>query len=183
MGKDRLGRILIVIGLVCFFLPCSPKASRSVEFRSEIYGADVERFLEQGGLVPGIAVESYLDGVFFDSVGIVWVNIEGRKIRRVMLNFHGFGGETGDILLDEFHISEVKTFGSDVIKVKGITDQGYDFFGDCSIQGDRLIFDLVIQGRGRVEIKALGPTGASLIKKKHLQNLNLGLYNKGLGSN
>jgi len=60
--------------------------------------------------------------------------------------------------------------------IKGRDDEGRTYVANYSIINEKLDFNLVIEGRDRVEIKNLSKVGKK-IAKKYLKYINIGWYN------
>ena len=175
------GFSIFALSLLFFYILCSAKIGFPVEFIPDLHGTEVEKVLRSYGNLHGIAVETWLDGHFFDSVGIVFVDLERKMLRRISFNFKDIVGETshGNVLYQELHMTKIKKHGPQKILLTGTTADGYSFFGECSIREGQLIFIITIQGRGTVEIRNLSFNGMRL-KNRYLPNLDLGLVSRPL---
>jgi hypothetical protein len=180
--QARSKRLFIfALSLLFFCILCGPKQGFSVEFMSELHGTEVEKVLRTYGNLIGIAVETWLDGRFFDSVGIMFVDMERKMLRRISFNFKAVVGEAspGNVLYQELHMNKIQKHGPHKISLTGTTSDGYSFLGECSIREGQLVFIVQIQGRGTVEIRNISSIGMRL-KRKYLPNLDLGLLNRPL---
>jgi hypothetical protein len=164
---------------LCLFIVLVSVNALGIEFSTYPYGKNVEEFINVwAGDIHGIAVETHLGGEFFDSIGRICIYLNQKKMRRVAFNFtHG----KGYIVIQDFNIHKTTRVSPQKISFTGVTDNGYDFIAYCSISNDRLNFQCVIEGRGRVELKNIGPNGIRL-KKKYLDNIELGFTNRDISA-
>ena len=164
----------LISAYFCLFTVLVSVSALAIEF-SAFFGKNIEEFINVWASdIHGIAVETYLDGKFFDSIGKIAIDLKQNKMRGVSFNFyHG----RAYITMEDYNIHKTTRVDYQKISFTGVTDVGYDFIAHCSISNDRLNFQCVIEGRGRVEIKNIGPKGIRL-KKKYLDNLELGFSNR-----
>ena len=182
--KTRTGTnwlFIFVLSLLFFCILCGAKPGFSVEFIPELHGTEVEKVLRTYGNLNGIAVEIWLDGHFFDSVGIMFVDMGRKRLRRISFNFKDVVGEAshGNVLYQELHVNKIQKHGPEKISLTGTTSDGFSFLGECSIREGQLVFTIQIQGRGTVEIRNMSSNGMRL-KSRYLPNLDLGLVNRPL---
>lgn len=119
----------------------------------------------------GIACESYIDGVFH-SISSVTIDSDNEVIEQI--GFTNVGDpSTVYPYTRKYQIDSIDRIDENKIILKGKNDAGYDFIASLSILNKRIDFNILIEGRGRVEVKNIGTNGLAF-KKKFLDKVWLG---------
>ena len=125
----------------------------------------------------GLAVqESYGSGKPVDGIGKLVIDLEKRQMHLTSFNLMGenqFGAEA-TIINQNFEISEVERIDPQKIVMKGKNEWEYSFMASLSTIDGKLEFLLVVEGRGRREIRDINKEGRTL-KKKYTPGVHLGL--------
>ncbi len=138
---------------------------------------DVDKHLRIVGSM-GIAVETYLDGQFRGTIATVRIYPDLKRIEKINYMFGSPGSpELSSVSVDYFTISSVQKVDPQKYVFKGTNDWGYDFVASYSLIDRKFSFNLVIEGRGRVEVRQLGPRGLAL-KNRYLRHVDLGYVAK-----
>jgi len=139
---------------------------------------NVDEHLQLVGGIGGIAVETYLDGRFSGTIATVRIYPDFKRIEKINFMFGPPGRpDFASTSVDHFVISSVQKVDPQKYVFKGKNDSGYDFVASYSLIDRKFSFNLLIEGRGRVEVRQLGPNGLAL-KNKYLRYLDLGYVAK-----
>lgn len=135
---------------------------------------DVDKHLQMFGGIGGIAVETYLDGQFTGTIATVRISPDLKRIEKINFMFGRPGTpDLASTSVDHFVIASVQKVDPQKYVFKGKNDFGYGFVASYSVIDRRFSFNLTIEGRGRVEVRQLGPRGLAL-KNKYLRHVDLG---------
>ena len=93
-----------------------------------------------------------------------------------MVTFNFALHEPGVVCLQDFNIENITKIDPQKVIIKGKNEYGYEYIASYSVINYRLDFNLVIEGRGRVEIRSLSKVGMK-IKNKYLKHIELGWIN------
>lgn len=169
----KLGFVLILTILFTAY----PSYSYAAQLYEKLFDMEVEKHIQLFASISGIAVESYLDGKFYESIGVFRIFPEANKMIMISFCFKFPDlSPKGSVLLQEFSIEKITKVDPKKVIIKGKNDVGYEYTASYSIINKRLDFNLVIEGRGRVEIKNLSKTGMTL-KNRYLKYIDLGWIN------
>jgi hypothetical protein len=119
-------------------------------------------------LQGGIAVESYLDGVFNESIGTAYFDFENKKIlyASIIKLPPPPITEPATLAVRIFNITAVNVLEPKRVSFAGTNEAGYTFVADASaLNSGKIIFYLKVSGRGIVEIKNISKKGLELHKK------------------
>ncbi len=132
--------------------------------------------IQKLGNFSGVAIEMYSDGNFAEAIGVVRIYPNAHKIEMVTFNFSD--NADASIVTQNFSITEIDEVDTKKVVFKGFNDIGYPYVASYSIMNEDFVdFNLVIEGRGRVEFKNIGPSGLK-IRDKYLKHINLGRINR-----
>jgi hypothetical protein len=179
MGKIFLiKKLLIVLALMIVSITYSSYAS-ALEFKEKLFNWDVVDHIKAHASTLGIAVETYVNGEFREDAGVLIINLDTKKMRKVSFHFKFLDispKDKGIIFVKDFTIKKVTKLNPKKVVIKGTDDDGRAYVANYSLVDGKLDFNLVIKGRDKVEIKNLGKAGKK-IANKYLKYINIGWYN------
>jgi len=179
MGKTLfIKKLLVILTLMILSITYS-SYSYALEFAENLFDWDVVDHIKAHASTLGIAVETYVNGEFREDAGVLIINLETKKMRKVSFHFKFLDispKDKGLIFVKDFTIKKVIKLNPKKVVIKGTDDDGRRYVANYSLINEKLDFNLVIEGRDRVEIKNLSKVGKK-IAKKYLKYINIGWYN------
>jgi hypothetical protein len=179
MRKTLLIKQLLVVLALMLLCTSYSSYSSALEFKQKLFDWDVIDHLKAHASTLGIAVETYVNGEFREDAGVLTINLEAKKMRKVSFHFKFLDispKDKGIIFVKDFTIKKVTKANSKKVILKGKDDDGRPYVATYSLVDGKLNFDLVREGRDRVEIKNLSKAGKK-IANKYLKYINIGWYN------
>jgi hypothetical protein len=179
MGKTLLMRKLLVILTLMIVSITYSSYSYALEFKESLFDWDVVDHIKTHAATLGIAVETYVNGEFREDAGVLTINLETKKMRKVSFHFKFLDispKDKGLIFVKDFTIKKIIKLNPKKVVIKGRDDDGKAYVASYSLINGKLDFDLVIEGRDKVEIKNLSKAGKK-IANKYLKYINIGWYN------
>ena len=165
----RMASVLLILVLLTIAYPKESSAQ---------WEDDIDKHLDLVAGIGGIAVETYLDGNFSGTVATLRIYRNLNRMEKINFMF----GPPGDpnlasVSVDRYVITSIEKADSQKYVFKGKTDAGYDFLASYSFVNKKFSFNLVVEGRGRVEVRQLGTKGREL-KNRYLPNVHIGFTDR-----
>jgi hypothetical protein len=179
MRKTLLIRKLLVILTLVMLSITYSSYSYALEFVESLFDWDVVDHIKAHASTLGIAVETYVNGEFREDAGVLTINLDAKKMRKVSFYFKFLDispKDKGIISVKDFTIKKVIKLNPKKVLIKGKDDDGKAYVASYSLVNGKLDFDLVIEGRDRIEVKNLSKAGKK-IANKYLKYINIGWYN------
>ncbi len=179
MGKILLIKKLLIVVALMILSTTYASYSSALEFKEKLFDWDVVDHIKAHASTLGIAVETYVNGEFREDAGVLIINLETKKMRKVSFHFKFLDispKDKGLIFVKDFTIKKVTKLNPKKVVIKGTDDEGRRYVASYSLVDEKLDFNLVMEGRDRVEIKNLSKVGKK-IANKYLKYINIGWYN------
>jgi len=179
MEKTLLTRKCLVILTLLILSITYSSYSYALEFAEGLFDWDVVDHIKAHASTLGIAVETYMNGEFREDAGVLTINLEAKKMRNVSFYFKFLDispKDKGIIFVKDFTIKKIIKLNPKKVVIKGKDDDGRTYVASYSLINGKLDFDLVIEGRDRIEVKNLSKAGKK-IANKYLKYINIGWYN------
>jgi hypothetical protein len=179
MGKTLLMKKLLITLTVMILAISYSSYSYALEFGEGLFDWDVVDHIKAHATTLGIAVETYVNGEFREDAGVLTINLETKKMRKVSFYFKFLDispKDKGLIFVKDFAIKKVIKLNPKKVVIKGTDDEGRRYGATYSLIDGKLDFNLVIEGRDKVETRNLSKAGKK-IAKKYLKYINIGWYN------